>query len=492
MLYLSKSSYCSAVQCPKMLWLRKNKPEAFDASSMNQAVLDRGNAVGDLAMGLFGDYVEVPFGELGEMISRTTELINANTPIIAEASFSFNGLFCSVDLLKNHGDGRVELVEVKSSTKVSDIYLHDVAYQCYVLTQLGYAVETASLAHINSGYVRRGALDLQQLFTVEDVTDTVREMQSGVAERVQYLEAYMKQADEPDTGIGAQCFSPYPCGFFGYCGRDLPNPSIFDVGGIQLRTKLACFDKGIVSFADIEANKAIKPDKMMQVAHELHDLPPQIDTEAIRAFLGKLGYPLYFLDFESFQPAIPPFDNSSPYEQIVFQYSLHCIAAAGGELMHSEYLAQPGEDPRRGVAEALCRDIMPDACVLAYNMSFEKGRIKGLAQLYPDLAGRLMNIHDHIVDLMAPFQKRQYYSRAMQGSYSIKYVLPALFPDDPELDYHNLQGVHNGTEASAAFEKMGGMEPEERRECRENLLKYCGLDTLAMVRVWEKLKECVQ
>ena len=129
MLHLSKSRYCSAVQCPKMLWLKKNKPEAFDDSVVNQAVLDRGNDVGDLAMGLFGDYVEVPYGDLSEMIRHTQTLVEAGTPIIAEASFSYDGLFCSVDILKNLGDRRVELVEVKSSTRVSDIYLHDVAYQ---------------------------------------------------------------------------------------------------------------------------------------------------------------------------------------------------------------------------------------------------------------------------------------------------------------------------------------------------------------------------
>lgn len=125
------------------------------------------------------------------------------------------------------------------------------------------------------------------------------------------------------------------------------------------------------------------------------------------------------------------------------------------------------------------------------HMSFEKGRIKALAALYPDLSDHLMNIHDHIADLMVPFQKRHYYCRAMQGSYSIKYVLPALFPDDPELDYHNLEGVHNGTEASAAFEGMDKMTPEEQVAYRSNLLKYCGLDTLAMVKVWQKLTEVV-
>jgi len=208
MLHLSKSRYCSAVQCPKMLWLKKNMPEAFDDSVVNQAVLDRGNDVGDLAMGLLGDYVEVPYGDLSGMITKTEELIEAGTPIIAEASFSYDGLFCSVDILKNLGNGRVELVEVKSSTRVSDIYLHDVAYQVYVLTQLGFTVEKACLAHINSDYVRHGALDLQALFTIEDLTETAIGMQAGVEERVRTLREYMAQTDEPEMGIGSQCFAP--------------------------------------------------------------------------------------------------------------------------------------------------------------------------------------------------------------------------------------------------------------------------------------------
>lgn len=124
-----------------------------------------------------------------------------------------------------------------------------------------------------------------------------------------------------------------------------------------------------------------------------------------------------------------------------------------------------------------------------YNMGFEKGRIRGLAELYPDLREHLMNIHDHIQDLMIPFQKKWYYCRAMQGLYSIKYVLPALFPDDPTLAYHNLDGVHNGGEASEMFAKMATMQSKELETARGQLLKYCGLDTFAMVKVWEKLKE---
>ena len=488
-LYLSKSKYCSAVQCPKMLWLKKYRPDEFDDSVMDEAVLATGNEVGDLAMGLLGNFVEVPYGDLGEMIRITKDLIDAGERIIAEASFSYKGLFCSVDILKNHGSDSVEIYEVKSSTEIKDIYYHDAAYQCYVLSKLGYKVKRVCLVHIDNQYERYGDLDLQKLFHTNDISAEVFAMQKEVAENLRRLDLYMQQTDEPSDGIGPHCFAPYKCGFFGYCTRCLPKPNVFDVAGAKTSTKLKCYNKGIISFKDLNASGVLSAGQVKQVEYELFDCPPYIDRKAIHEFLSQLSYPLYFLDFESFQPAVPLFDHSKPYEQIVFQYSLHYLESEGAELKHTEFLAYPGQDPRRALAEQLCRDIPMNVCTTAYNMSFEKGRIKGLAALYPDLADHLMNIHDNIYDLMIPFQKKYYYSKAMQGSYSIKYVLPALFPDDPALDYHNLEGVHNGAEASATFKKMATMSPQELEEYRCHLLKYCGLDTYAMVKVWEKLKE---
>ena len=125
-------------------------------------------------------------------------------------------------------------------------------------------------------------------------------------------------------------------------------------------------------------------------------------------------------------------------------------------------------------------------------MAFEKTRIKKLASLYPDLSEHLMAIHDNMKDLMIPFQKRWYYTKAMQGSFSIKYVLPALFPGDPELDYHNLEGVHNGAEASNTFKLMAKMDPKTLEEYRHYLLKYCELDTYAMVKVLQKLYSVIE
>lgn len=492
-MYLSKSRYCSAVQCPKMLWLKKNRPDEFDDSVMNEAVLQTGNEVGDLAMGLFGEYVEVPFGSrLQDMIDETKRLIDGGTSIIAEASFSYKGAFCSVDILKNKGNGHVELYEVKSSTEIKEIYCHDVAYQCYVLSKLGYTIDRACLMHLNNEYVRHGDLNLQQLFVVEEMTKIADDLYQDVEERIAFLNEYMKQTDDPEKEVGLHCFDPYDCGFFGYCTKELPKPNVFDVASLRKKKMIECLCAGHVSFENLWDSKVIGERYLKQIDFEIHDLPPEIHPEGIRAFLDTLTYPLYFLDFETYMPAIPQYDNSKPYEQITFQYSLHYIEEEGGELKHKEYLAYPGKDPRRELAERLCEDIPKDVCTIAYNMGFEKGRIKGLAALYPDLSEHLMNIHNHIVDLMIPFQKKDYYCRDMQGSYSIKYVLPALFPDDPALDYHNLEGVHHGGEAMDTFKRMADMGLEELEEWRGYLLKYCELDTYAMVKIWEKLKEVVE
>lgn len=227
--------------------------------------------------------------------------------------------------------------------------------------------------------------------------------------------------------------------------------------------------------------------QLLQVESEVFNKPPTADKNKIKAFLDGLTYPLYHLDFETFMQGIPEYDGISPYMQIPFQYSLHIQHEKCGECEHREHLGKEGTDTRRALAEQLCRDIPKDVCSLAYNSGFEKGVIKNLADEYPDLAEHLMNIHDSIQDLAIPFQNFYYYQKEFYGRYTIKLVLPAMCPNDPELDYHNLEQIQNGTDASTTFAKLHTKSPEEIERTRQNLLKYCGLDTLAMVKILEKL-----
>ena len=486
-IYLSKSKYCRAIQCNKMLWLDKNKPEEREELD-KQAVLDNGTKVGELAKQLFGKYTNIEYNEdLSKMIYNTEEALKKFPNIITEASFEYKNNFCSIDILKNN-EKTIEIYEVKSSTEIRDIYLYDISYQFYILKNLGYKVIKASIVYINNQYIRHGKLNLQQLFNIEDVTDIVQEKQEEIEIKIQEINEYMKQEFEPEQEIGMQCFKPYQCQFWKYCTKHLPEHNVFQIRKMRKDKAIKLYYEGKADFKDLlkeEMNWKYK----QQIEFEEFDYEPYIDKQKIREFMKNLYYPIYFLDFETMQQVIPQFDNSKPYQQIPFQYSLHYIEKEDGELLHKEFLAESGIDPRRKLAEQLIKDIPKDVCVTAYNMMFERGRIKELAEIFPDLSEHLLNIHDHIQDLMIPFSERMYYCKDMQGSYSIKYVLPALFPNEPELDYHNLPLIHNGGEAMDIFPKIKDMPKEEQEKVRYGLLKYCELDTYAMVKVWEKLKE---
>lgn len=490
---LSKSRYTKGVQCPKMLWMDVHMHERFDDSVMNQSILDAGSLVGDMAMGYYGEYVEVPFDRdnFAGMIERTRDLVDADTPTICEATFSYDGNLCMVDILRVENGG-VRIVEVKSSTHINDIYYHDMAYQAWVLGKCGMNVKSVGLMHLNNEYVRQGELDLRRLFVVEDCTDEVTFLQSNVKATVKSLKEFASLEHEPDYGIGTQCKNPYECGYREWCWRNVPKPSVFELNRMPMRKAFEYCESGIVTLQDaFEHDIRLSNRQRVQVKAEAWNRDKFVNQAAIRRYLNELSFPLYFLDFETYTPAIPPFDGIRPYQQIPTQYSLHILREPGGDLEHREFLAEADIDPRRAVAEHLIADIPAGACTLAYNMGFEKGRIRELAEAFPDLADRLLAINEGMHDLIVPFRNGDYYARAMGGSNSIKAVLPALFPDNAELDYHALDGVHNGSEAMDAFARLAEMPPDDAARTREQLLHYCELDTLAMVRIWEKLEEAI-
>ncbi len=483
---LSKSKYCNGLQCKKMLWLYKNMPEEISELG-NQRVMEQGNLVHEVAKYLFPGGINIPYSEnLNEMLDNTSNTIESyKNVVITEASFNYDNNFCSVDILVKKGD-EYEIYEVKSSTTIKDIYKDDAAYQYYVLSNLGLNVTKVSIVHINTEYVRHGDLDLNELFIKEDVTEYVKKVQNEVKNNIKSINEYLKQESIPKDDIDLNCFDPYLCPFFDYCTKDLPRNNVFSIAGMPVKNKMGYYKKGIISFEDLE-NQRINKNYKQQIEYELYDKNDYIDEEEIKKFLQELTEPLYFLDFETFQMPIPLYEGTSPYKQIPFQYSLHYII--DNKLFHKEFLANGKGDPRRDLAERLVQDIPRDTCVLAYNMSFEKTVIQSLARSFPDLSEHLLNIHDNIKDLMIPFRKRYYYTRDMQGSYSIKYVLPALFPNEESLNYHNLELIHNGVEAMDNYAKLASLDEKEYEWTRERLLRYCELDTFAMVKIYEKLQE---
>lgn len=487
---ISKSRFIACDLCPKMGWLDKYHPEFGERSDKSNDLLSAGTDVGNLAKGIFGPYVEIKLEENKRlMIEETKEQMAKGAKVIAEASFSYNDCFCQIDLLKMEEDG-VSIYEVKSSGHVKEYQKSDMAFQYYVLTGLEYRVKRICCIHINTKYIREESLDVSQFFVIKDLTTEVSELAKSIEYRIQKAKKTLESSKEPEASLNIHCHEPFDCPYFKYCSKHLPSPNIFDVAGVTFKKKVDLYEKGFVSFTDLLCRyTALTGRQRMQIEFELMDKEPYIELGKIKRFLNGLSYPIYFLDFESYQQTIPLWEEISPYGQIPFQYSLHYLKRKGGKLWHKEFLAKEGEDPRRALAQQLCKDIPMNVCVLAYNMSFERMVLKDLAEFCPEYYIHLMNIRDNMRDLMVPFQKSMYYKREMQGSYSIKYVLPALFPDDPTLDYHNLEGIQNGSMAMNVFSILPTLSKEEREYYRERLLRYCELDTFAMVKIFYHLEE---
>jgi hypothetical protein len=404
-----------------------------------------------LARKIFGAYkqVSVDTDDFASLVKETRLLILDGHAVIADGVFSCQELSCRVDLLRNLGNDQVEIYAIKRSTREKQSYLEEIAFQRYVLTLAGYEVKKSAIIHLCNSYVRHGELDLQELFYIADVTDQTALKHLQVRDRIEIMNQCMKQISEPEKAIGQHCSSPYACEYWAHCTKEDVQPSM--------------------------------------------DIKENLDLNSISSFLDQLSYPLYFLDFETIFPAIPMFDDSYPYMQIPFQFSLHWLDSEQGIHKHREYLAPAdGSDPRQELAKYLCDAIPENVCTLAYFDKFERGRIRELAELFPQYADHLMNIHDHMIDLYKPFGYRWYWTKEMKGSASLKSVLPALFPDDPSLDYSKLEEVQNGGDASSLFLRMikdKNLTAEEIDTMRTHLLAYCKLDTWAMVKIWQKLLE---
>ena len=505
---LSKSRYTLYRQCPKALWLSVKKPDA--APEVDNSRFEAGQQVGELAKKWLGSSVDAtmkkPDGSLDiqGMIKETKRLMDDESiQTICEAAFLADGCYCAVDLLHRENGGWA-IYEVKSSSMrdeeghvdekeddINDVYIWDISYQKYVLTQCKVQVTGIYLVCLNKEYVLQGALDIQQLFVSKDVSDRVIAEYPLVKENCKKAKEVLNEKKEPQQKLHAGCNKPYECAFKPYCMEPLniPEYSVFNMYRMWWTKKVDYFYKGICTLDQLQDVPKLNAHHKLQVACGLNNID-HINKEAIRAWLKKnIKYPLYHLDFETVQYAIPQYDGTHPYQQIPFQYSLHIEPAQGATCEHREFLADANSaNPMRQLAEQLCNDIPADKCVLVYNDAFEKTRLKEMAEAFPDLHDHLIAIQNNIVDLLVPFRDWNYYVPAMNGSFSIKKVLPALFPNDPTLDYHNLPGtVHNGGEAMDIFPKMRNMSGKELEDARHSLLIYCQLDTWSMVVILRKL-----
>ena len=483
------------MQCVKSLYLYKNFIHLRDPISIQQkAVFNRGNNVGVLAQKLFEGGIDISKvvtkrseNYYIELVEQTRKMIDHGSTIIYEAAFQHNQVLVILDILVKRGE-QWFAYEVKSSTRITQTYLMDASLQYWVITNAGLKLEDISIVIINNQYVRKGALNIQELFKIQSVKSEVLLNQEMIEQQILSLKEVTVSVQMPNIQIGEQCFSPYNCDFTGTCWKQVPSASIFDISGVQRTELFNLYYAGYKTINEIpEENNLDKNANIHIQAYKKGEVV--INKSEIKSFLDKLSYPLFFMDFETFMPAIPIYDYTKPYQHIPFQYSLHLKKSEDGTLEHFYFLAEQGSDPRKAFLENLLNDIGTHGTILVYDVLMEKNVLNGLKQQYPEYATKIENILLRFVDLIKPFQEKNYYHPDMKNSFSIKNILHALVP---ELSYTDLQ-ISSGSIAMTAFESLQ-TETDMFKiiEVRENLLKYCELDTLAMVKVLEILERSVK
>lgn len=483
---LSKSRILGYLQCPKRLYLEVHHRELMQYSASSEVAFTIGNEVGAVAQEVLmpgGILIAYDRGLRKAVASTEKYMGELFDTTLYEATFQTQNIQVRADLLSRR-QNFIDVVEVKSSTSVKDLHHVDCAIQYWVMAQAGFAPSKISLAHINNEFVYQGDGNYARLFEVVDLTEQV-------AEHSEQVYAWVEEANEtingdlPHVDVGDHCFQPYECPFIDHCWKNVATVEypIAQFPGLKKQQKNAIIQAGYEDVREVPAG--FIDDENLLARLNAYKSGNQIIPRALQDELNALAYPRYYVDFETIGFAVPIWKDTRPYEQLPFQWSCH-VEHDAGALEHSEFLDTSGEPPMRAFCESLIRAVDESGPVCVYS-HYERTILKKLQQRFPDLEDALQAIIERLYDLLLPI-KKYYFHRDLQGSYSIKTVLPSVVP---ELSYDDLEEVQDGMMAQQAYLEVIHAETEHERRwaLTESLLKYCELDTYAMVKLVEKLSE---
>jgi hypothetical protein len=482
---ISKSKYMAGVQCLKRLYWQVHEPELGgvpDAAAV--AIMEQGREVGKLARQLFAGGVEVPFCDPEQAIRITRELIaNPDVPAIFEAAFENGGVFVRVDILHRLRDGRWRLIEVKSSADLKEQHLDDVAIQHRVVSRSEVDLASSCLAHVNRNYMFQGdSIDVRRFFKIRNLTRRVERLQPKLTFLLRSELRVLVMPKAPDIPAGPHCTNPVTCEFFDRCNPPRPDDHIGYLPRLHASAAEELKELGVESIFNIPADFPLS-ERQRRACTAVQTGDPWFSAELGKE-LESLKYPIYFMDFESVNPAISRFSGMRPFDQLPFQWSLHVRREPNTELEHHEFLATNAGDPRREFITSLCSALGKRGSIVVY-AAFESQRLSELANWLPEFADRTKAVQSRLWDLLAVVRNHVYHP-AFAGSYSLKAVLPALVP---ELTYEGM-AVANGQDAGLARESLirGGLDRYEHERIRRALLDYCGQDTLALIKLIERLQ----
>lgn len=489
--YLSKSQFTRGLQCLKSLWLYRERKDLQDAvTPEQQAIFDQGTEVGVLAQKWIKNGVLVKADHLHpqDALEETQAAITAGAKVLYEAAFLYDDVLVRVDILARNPEGHWDLFEVKSTTDVEDAHLADVAIQRYVLAGAGVKISAAHLVHIDPSYVRSGPLELTRLFKAVDVTRPTESLLDLVPVQLARMKTVAAAPEAPERAIGPHCTKPHDCSFIGHCWAHVPDYSVFNLAGARMDKKTNLWNSGVKTIAEIPSTEKLTAYQTVQRAVAIGKAS-HVDQLGIQDHLKGLSYPIYGLDFEAVNLAVPPYDGLRPYQQLPFQASIHVRQERGAPLEHYEFLGDGTKDPRRDLTSFLLNKIKRKGSIMAYHSSYEGGIIKALSGItaHGGDATALGDIEARLWDLAFPFKKALWADSAFEGSWSIKRVLPVLVPD---MTYAGME-IAEGTAAMRAYTTLmtANLTDGERAEIMAHLRAYCGQDTLAMFRILDKIEQ---
>lgn len=467
---LTKTAFLRFLKCPQEFWLEVHEPllSAEPLTLEHEHLRQQGYAVEQLIKRL-------------ERFSPSDDIF-----VDFQRTFQTEDLSARSDVVvTDKTTGEIDIYEVKSSSSVKEEHYDDVAFQKVVALRSGANVRRAYIITLNSEYVRRGEIDVEQLFTVTDVTETVELRMADTEDQIRRAFEYLKTV--PVSSLADYCVDKkLNCRFIQTHYPNLPEYTVFDLVFLKHDKRRDLLRQNIIDIVDIPNDFPLS-DKQRRQVDVAKSGEVIIERDEIAKRIRSWQYPLHFLDYETFAYAIPQFEGIRPFQQMVFQYSLHTIDGPGMEPRHAEFLSEGDDDPPRSVAESL-RDAMSDGIgtVLVWYEAFEKGRNDEMALMFPELAEFFNEVNDKTVDLMKIFSDNLYIHPDFKGRTSIKKVLPVLAPD---LDYKKL-GISEGLSATIKWFRAAtwkNLADTERLTIFNDLLEYCDLDTWAMVRIYREL-----
>jgi hypothetical protein len=478
---ISKTRHMWFRQCALRSWFGEHDPLPQTPAPPG-SIVGMGIEAGILARSLVPDgvLIDCDFKDYQRVLNWTADLMaTPDVPAIFEAGFAHSRCLIRADILARRDGGWV-LGEVKSSTKVKDEHLIEIALQVYVLQQCGVDLADVQLILINPEYVRgEDGLDVFGLFKRVSVSDAVRRMLPEVPAQIAANLTVLAQTTAPEIRPSkGRCMKPYPCDRVGTCWSKLPPDWIGHFLGRSPATFAQLDAAGVVSARDISRWDLFRlsPGQRSQI---LAARTGQIwRSPELPTIMAALKPPISALDFETCNPVIPLYSGTRPYGQVPFQWSHH--HDDGSRLIHNEFLAVGNADPRREFAETLLATIEAHPGPILVYSPFEKTALNGLAKAFPELFDRIEALLGRLVDLL-PVMRQNIIHPAFRGSYSLKKVAPAV----AGITYDDLD-IGEGGDASAVFYRLAtdfSLSGDDRGRYRSALLEYCSRDTLALMHV---------